>query len=103
MNRAASEAATAADDLASQMDWRGVRAKILALRGEHRRAEALARTAVAFAEETDLLNMAGDAHPPALRLCAYRSFVERSLRNQLTPGLRCPSIVVGTGGDALEP
>jgi tetratricopeptide (TPR) repeat protein len=58
----ASEAATAADDLASQMAWRGVRAKILALRGEHRRAEDLARTAVSFAEQTDLLNMAGDAH-----------------------------------------
>ena len=58
----ASEAATAADDLASQMAWRGVRAKILALRGEHRQAEDLARTAVSFAEQTDLLNMAGDAH-----------------------------------------
>ena len=58
----ASEAATAGDDLASQMAWRGVRAKILALRGEHRQAEALARSAVSFADQTDLLSLAGDAY-----------------------------------------
>jgi tetratricopeptide (TPR) repeat protein len=58
----ASEAATAEDDLASQMAWRGVRAKILAARGEHRQAEALARSAVTFADQTDLLSLAGDAY-----------------------------------------
>jgi tetratricopeptide (TPR) repeat protein len=58
----ASEAATAGDDLASQMAWRGVRAKILAARGEHRQAETLARSAVSFADQTDLLSLAGDAY-----------------------------------------
>jgi tetratricopeptide (TPR) repeat protein len=58
----ASEAATAADDLASQMAWRGVRAKVLSARGEHREAVALARSAVSFADQTDLATMAADAH-----------------------------------------
>lgn len=58
----ASESATAEDDVASQMAWRGVRAKILARRGDYREAERLARKGAAFADETDLLNMSGDAH-----------------------------------------
>ena len=58
----ASEAATASDDLASQMAWRGVRGKILAERGEHREAVAVARSAVSFADQTDQLTMAGDAY-----------------------------------------
>jgi DNA-binding SARP family transcriptional activator len=56
-----SEAATAEDDVVSQMGWRSVRAKVLAARGEHRDAERLAREAVAFAAQTDLLALAGDA------------------------------------------
>lgn len=57
-----SEGATAPDDLASQMAWRGVRAKVLAARGDIREAERLAREGAAFADESDLLNMAADAH-----------------------------------------
>lgn len=57
-----SEEATAEDDLASQMAWRGVRAKILASRGELREAERLAREGVAFADRTEFVTMAGDAH-----------------------------------------
>jgi len=60
--RSPAKSATAADDVASQMAWRGVRAKILARRGDHREAERLAREGVAFGDETDLLNMSGDAH-----------------------------------------
>jgi tetratricopeptide (TPR) repeat protein len=58
----ASEEMTADDDVASQMAWRGVRAKVLAARGELAEAERLAGEGVAFADRSDLLNMAGDAH-----------------------------------------
>jgi tetratricopeptide (TPR) repeat protein len=56
-----SEAAAADDDEASQIGWRATRAKALARRGELEVAERLARSAVERAEETDFLNMHGDA------------------------------------------
>ena len=43
----------AADDLVPQVIWRSVRAKVLANRGEHDEAEALAREAVSIVESTD--------------------------------------------------
>lgn len=49
------------DDLATQVEWRGPRAKILARRGEHERALGLSDEAVALAAETDDLNLQGDA------------------------------------------
>ena len=49
------------DDLATQVEWRGTRAKVLARRGEHERAVALSDEAVALASETDYLNLQGDA------------------------------------------
>ena len=58
----ASEGSTAPDDLASQMAWRGVRAKVLAARGDLREAESLGRSAVVFADRTDMLSFAADAH-----------------------------------------
>lgn len=58
----ASEMATADDDVASQMAWRGVRAKVLAAGGKADEAERLAREGIAFADRSDLLNMVGDAH-----------------------------------------
>jgi ATP/maltotriose-dependent transcriptional regulator MalT len=57
-----SEESTAADDFASQMLWMGVRAKILAVRGEFDEAEHLAQEALAVAHRTDFVNMMGDAH-----------------------------------------
>jgi class 3 adenylate cyclase/tetratricopeptide (TPR) repeat protein len=42
--------------------WRQVKGKVLARRGEHAEAQRLAREAVAIADETDLLDPAGDAH-----------------------------------------
>jgi class 3 adenylate cyclase len=50
----------ASDDAMTHMLWRQVRAKVLARRGA-REAESLARAAVAIGEETDMLNMQGDA------------------------------------------
>jgi predicted ATPase/DNA-binding SARP family transcriptional activator len=51
-----SEQAAAAEDLSSQVQWRGPSAKALARKGRKRKAEALAREAVALANETDFLN-----------------------------------------------
>jgi class 3 adenylate cyclase/tetratricopeptide (TPR) repeat protein len=48
-------------DLASQTTWRGVRARVLARRGEFERAEHLAREAVAIADRTDFLVWRGEA------------------------------------------
>ncbi len=56
-----SEAATAPDDRSAGVQWRAVRAKLLARRGELAAAEALAREAVALADETDFTVLRGDA------------------------------------------
>jgi predicted ATPase/class 3 adenylate cyclase len=50
-----------ADDLLTQILWRGVRARILAGRGRLEEAEGVAREAVALAERTDFINHRGDA------------------------------------------
>jgi tetratricopeptide (TPR) repeat protein len=51
----------AEDDLATQVMWRGARARILATRGEAETATTLARESVTIAADTDDLNMQGDA------------------------------------------
>jgi class 3 adenylate cyclase len=48
-------------DVSSQMLWRQVRARILARRGQHAKAEELAREAVFLAQETDMLNYHANA------------------------------------------
>ena len=55
-----SEEASSPEDVFSQVLWRSARAKSRARRGELAEAEALARKAVALAEQTDLLNTRGD-------------------------------------------
>jgi tetratricopeptide (TPR) repeat protein len=50
------------DDPVTQLRWRAVRAKVLARRGEHAEAERIAREAVALSDETDQLDMQGDAY-----------------------------------------
>ena len=49
-------------DAFTQQLWRQVRARILARRGEHAKAESLVREAVAIGEETDQVNGHGDAY-----------------------------------------
>ena len=49
------------EDVSAQIVWRGVQAKILALRGELYDADALAREAVELAAGTDFLNYRADA------------------------------------------
>jgi DNA-binding SARP family transcriptional activator len=56
-----SERTVAAEDLPTQVMWRGVRAKILGRQGRAGEAEALAREAVRLSEPTDLLTMRADA------------------------------------------
>jgi DNA-binding SARP family transcriptional activator/tetratricopeptide (TPR) repeat protein len=51
----------AAEDLPTQVMWRGVRAKILGRQGHAGEAEALAREAVRLSEPTDLLMIRADA------------------------------------------
>jgi predicted ATPase/class 3 adenylate cyclase len=55
-----SEDIGAEDDLATQVMWRGARARALAARGRTAEAALLARESVALAEETDDLNMRAD-------------------------------------------
>jgi class 3 adenylate cyclase/tetratricopeptide (TPR) repeat protein len=52
----------APDDASMQMLSRQVRAKVLARRGDHLEAEQLAREAVALGDETEMLDMQGDAY-----------------------------------------
>jgi class 3 adenylate cyclase/DNA-binding SARP family transcriptional activator len=58
---AVSERTAADDDIASQITWRGVRAKLAAREGRSESAEALALEAVRLVEDTDLLNQHGEA------------------------------------------
>jgi class 3 adenylate cyclase len=48
-------------DLVTQMLWRQVQARVQAHRGEHAEAERLAREAETIGEQTDALNLKGDA------------------------------------------
>jgi class 3 adenylate cyclase/tetratricopeptide (TPR) repeat protein len=56
-----SEEAASPDDIASQVVWRGTRAKLLARAGDAGGA-AVAQEAVDLVGETDLVNIAADAH-----------------------------------------
>jgi class 3 adenylate cyclase/tetratricopeptide (TPR) repeat protein len=55
------EQAARPNDVMSNILWRATRAQVLARKGEHAAAEALAREAVAFAAESDFLEAHGDA------------------------------------------
>jgi hypothetical protein len=49
------------EDLTTQVQWRGPRARVLARRGERAEAEQLAREAVELAARTDFLSLHADA------------------------------------------
>ena len=55
-----SEEAASSDDLLTQLEWRAIRAKVLAQRGRLDDAEALAREAAGVAARTDFLVSHGD-------------------------------------------
>ena len=56
-----SERTAAAEDLPTQVKWRGVRAKLLGFQGRTPEAAELAREAVRLAAPTDMLTMRADA------------------------------------------
>ena len=56
-----SERTTSRDDLSSQILWRGVRARLLSVEGDHETASTLAAEAVAIAARTDFLVQHGEA------------------------------------------
>jgi hypothetical protein len=65
--------AGAAEDIVTQVIWRGVKAKIVAHEGRHEEAMALAHEAVALAAPTDLLSHRADAMldlAEVLRVCS---------------------------------
>jgi tetratricopeptide (TPR) repeat protein len=57
-----SQTAASADDIVSQVLWRGTEAKVLARRGAYPEADRLAREAVTLAERIDLTGFRGQAH-----------------------------------------
>ena len=67
------------------MLWRQARGKLLARRGELEEGERLAREAVALAEETDMLNVHGDA---LLDLAEVLALAGRDARSELERGAR---------------
>jgi tetratricopeptide (TPR) repeat protein len=74
------------DDVASQMLWRQVRAQLLARRGEHSKAEELARESVRLAENTDMINFHANALADLAEVYAKAGRVEDG-RAQLEPAL----------------
>jgi class 3 adenylate cyclase/tetratricopeptide (TPR) repeat protein len=76
-------AAAAAEDIVTQVIWRGVRAKILARDGRCEQAAALANEAVQLVEPTDLLSHHGDAMldlADVLRTCSRDDESRRAVR-----------------------
>jgi class 3 adenylate cyclase/tetratricopeptide (TPR) repeat protein len=81
-----SEQAASPEDIASQVWWRGTRARALAQRGEAERAESLAREAVALADQTDFVDLRGGALvdlAEALRASDRLDAAEESLRQAI--------------------
>jgi class 3 adenylate cyclase/tetratricopeptide (TPR) repeat protein len=79
--------AAPADDIFTQVIWRGVRAKILAAEGRCDQAEALAREAVALVQPTDYLSLHGDAMldlAEVLRACGRTDDSDRAVRTGLS-------------------
>jgi tetratricopeptide (TPR) repeat protein len=77
----------ASDDVFNQMNWRPVKAKVLARRGDRQDAERLAREAVAIAETTDDPNGQGDVYADLAevlelggRLAEARDALEQALQ-----------------------
>jgi ATP/maltotriose-dependent transcriptional regulator MalT len=76
--------AAAADDIVTQVIWRGVQAKVLARAGRCEEALALAREAVGLVSPTDLLSHHGDAMldlADVLQTCSYAAEAEDAVRS----------------------
>jgi ATP/maltotriose-dependent transcriptional regulator MalT len=81
------EATAFDEDVTVQADWRATRARLLARRGDHVQAEALARGAVALARKTDALTLRGDcalAQAEVLRSAGKLRQASRAAEDALT-------------------
>jgi ATP/maltotriose-dependent transcriptional regulator MalT len=74
-----SEQAAGAEDLTTQVQWRGPRARVLARRGERAEAERLAREAVEIAARTDFLSLQGDTLLDLAHVTGERRPAEQAL------------------------
>jgi tetratricopeptide (TPR) repeat protein len=83
-----SEESADADDLITQVLWRGVRARTLARRGLGQEAESMAREAVALAETSDFVNDRGDAFVDLAFVRRHAGQLDQA-RAALAEGLRC--------------
>jgi predicted ATPase/class 3 adenylate cyclase/DNA-binding winged helix-turn-helix (wHTH) protein len=83
-----SEERADADDLITQVLWRGIRARTLARRGRAEEAESLAREAVALAETSDFVNDRGDAFVDLAIVHRQAGQLDQA-RAALAEGLRC--------------
>jgi DNA-binding SARP family transcriptional activator len=91
-----SERGASADDIVTQVIWRGVQAQILAARGSPAVAEQLAREAVGLIARTDLLTHHGDALldlAEVLRLCDRPQDSYQAARAALLPYARKGNVV----------
>lgn len=81
-----SEEASAPDDIASQVGWRSVRAKVLAQRGEFEEAERLSLEALTMLEGTDALPEQAEgfmARAEVLRLAGRPEDAKRALEDAI--------------------
>jgi class 3 adenylate cyclase/tetratricopeptide (TPR) repeat protein len=74
----ATRAISGADDLDAQPRWRAATARVLARRGEHAEAEALAREAQALVAPTDFVDLKGDVHDVLGEVLAATGRVEEA-------------------------
>jgi tetratricopeptide (TPR) repeat protein len=103
------EQATADDDVESQALWRSTRAPILARRGDHQQAEALARAAVDLTLRTEAPNMQAEAQlelacvlKVAGRLSEARETLNIALENFLAKGNVVGASLVRKAAQALH-
>jgi tetratricopeptide (TPR) repeat protein len=77
----------AADDVMTQCEWRALRARVLARRGQFEEAERLAEHALAIAKQTDYIDEIGgilSSHGEVLELAGKPDEAERAYAEALT-------------------
>ena len=94
----------APEDIASQVEWRRVHARVLAARGSHEEAIALAREAVDLIEATDSLNFQGESWVDlgeVLKLAGRSQEAIQALRTGLERYERKGNLIAAEGTRAL--
>lgn len=94
----------APEDIASQVEWRRVHARVLAARGSYQEAIALAREAVDLMEATDSLNFQGESWADlgeVLKLAGRSQEAIQALRTGLERYERKGNLIAAEGTRAL--